>query len=260
MMSLNDASVSQISTDSDSSQKQSQFILFSVIPASFRASSMLKEGDKAQRVTLKLLEKTQTYMDKPLHNRLHQRYDGLKEGRLSIKRGFFARGKQWDEIVVYRKGSVELSDFTVVSSEIARSKQMWNNKFRESSPAQASHLSPSNSASQPDYAFARSALADAVPTNSANQDGVNNISGSSVGPVHELEEDDTTRPSEYGICELDSKGFLINSDKASVLTDIELQKMVERGDIEFTSEPAEDDSESNPFADSGEVAGQMTGA
>ncbi|TFY60105.1 hypothetical protein EVJ58_g5355 [Rhodofomes roseus] len=68
--------VNLLSLDTDTPGKSLWFILFR-LPASAKAGAMLKEGDKAQAVTLTLLEKTRPFMEKDLqvHDRLHERYD-----------------------------------------------------------------------------------------------------------------------------------------------------------------------------------------
>ncbi|KAH9920133.1 uncharacterized protein B0H18DRAFT_1025255 [Fomitopsis serialis] len=132
-MSLPDGDLGGSGNASQTQDKPRRFILLS-LPESVLASVVLKEGDKAQAKTLQLLEETHAYMDKHVHNRLHERYDDLKTNRLEMKHGFIKRIQQWDKIVVYRDRSIKLKKLTVVSSELARSEELWKHKRHRSSP------------------------------------------------------------------------------------------------------------------------------
>jgi len=103
---------SRFSIDSDIEGNPLRLLLFKV-PKTIRAAALLKEGDKAQAATLRLLEKSEKYMDKHVHDDLRQKYDGLKTDRLKIKRGFLRQAKQWNKIAAYKDDSVDLHKTTV---------------------------------------------------------------------------------------------------------------------------------------------------
>lgn len=56
-------------------RKTPPYVFLLRIPAGLRLVVALKEGDKAQKTTLKLLEDTQDIMPLRTHNELHERYD-----------------------------------------------------------------------------------------------------------------------------------------------------------------------------------------
>ncbi|KZT71752.1 hypothetical protein DAEQUDRAFT_736573 [Daedalea quercina L-15889] len=133
-----------------------------------RDSAALKEGDRAQAATLRLLRDNEDIMDQPEHNALHHkwdRYDGSGRrvpspshsvaSRLPSKAGaMYARGKrrrallhvrfdqerakikgrfiklmtQWPIIESYRVGSVELTMTAATSSRKAISNSVWRRK------------------------------------------------------------------------------------------------------------------------------------
>ncbi|KAH9920141.1 uncharacterized protein B0H18DRAFT_612899 [Fomitopsis serialis] len=99
-------------------------------------SLALREGDKAQALTLRLLEKHRKIMDPPQHDSLHHGYELLVNYRKNIKGGFFRAMKHREEIYQYRKGSLNLNYSTATSSLEARSKVLW--KKAKSAPSTTS--------------------------------------------------------------------------------------------------------------------------
>jgi len=89
---------------------------------------ILRKGDKAQALTLKLLEETHGIMDDSLHNELQRRYEKLEEQRRGIKGGIIGHMRQYEKVYTYQSGAINLNGRTVKSSQHARSVQMWLRK------------------------------------------------------------------------------------------------------------------------------------
>ncbi|KAH9920135.1 uncharacterized protein B0H18DRAFT_1025274 [Fomitopsis serialis] len=262
---------SQLSNDSTTSTTSPLRFLLTKLPASMRVAGVLKEGDQAQAMTLRLLEKTQDFMDKPIHNSLHERYDDLRKERLHMKRGLAWRTKKWNKIVTYRDNTVELRHATVVSSELARSMEMWKRKAQTS--AQGSGHSDQDwsltGTSQEDAQSRRSAL-DEIASDLGNAQSMETEDSASGNPpttsladapaAPEAEEssdpstapqaeEDVTGQTLYGAFQVDSQGQLIG-DTGSVISEIELKAMVKSGQVKI-SDRLDDD---NPFGDGNAVA------
>lgn len=66
--------MSQAST-SVSSGKKPSVLVFLKLPVGFKAATLIKEGDKAQKISLQLLEETADSMEECLHDDLHMEHD-----------------------------------------------------------------------------------------------------------------------------------------------------------------------------------------
>ncbi|KAH9911847.1 uncharacterized protein B0H18DRAFT_1058322 [Fomitopsis serialis] len=95
---------------------------------------ILRQGDKAQALTLKLLEETHDIMDESLHNELQSRYERLEEHRRGIKGGIIGHMRQYEKVYTYQSGAINLNGRTVKSSQYARSVQMWLKKGKSEFP------------------------------------------------------------------------------------------------------------------------------
>ncbi|KAH9920143.1 uncharacterized protein B0H18DRAFT_957197 [Fomitopsis serialis] len=109
-------------------------LLVRLATGSFRASSALAKGDKAQLVTLRVLEKTHNIMSRDTLNTLHGQYEVLAIHRKDISRDVMERLKQWDDIMDYKKRSVALRELTVTSSHQARSDLLWKKGAKSGRP------------------------------------------------------------------------------------------------------------------------------
>jgi len=266
---------SQFSVDSDLAGNTLRLLLFK-LPKSLRAAALLRQADKAQASTLRLLEKYRTSMDKPIHDDLHGRYDALKANRLKIKRGFMKQAKQWNKVVAYKFESLDLYDSTVITSDLARSKKLWSEK---ADPGQVETTTPKSDSSSPSR---RSALdgtvSDFVNARSTSSEDDRDLPTFPVGlpsapqaeetatpplaphtgevcslPAAPQVEDDIADQPYYGAVEVNSRGQLIG-DTISVLSQIELNTMVKRGQLAISKKPAGD----NPFGDTNAVASTST--
>ncbi|KAH9839150.1 uncharacterized protein C8Q71DRAFT_855790 [Rhodofomes roseus] len=91
-------------------------------------SIVLRQGDKAQALTLTLLEETKDIMDPSSHNLLQRQYETLVGMRRNIKGGNVLQFRHYYRIYQFRADAVDLSDQTVTSSQYARCAQMWEEK------------------------------------------------------------------------------------------------------------------------------------
>ncbi|KZT71749.1 hypothetical protein DAEQUDRAFT_755588 [Daedalea quercina L-15889] len=108
-------------------------VLFVKVVGPFIPSIVLRQGDKAQALTLRLLEESQDIMDEDMHSGLQTNYDKLQRFRSKIKGGYIPM-KHYREISVYRERAVRLNEQSVASSQYARSKGMWEKKGKNIFP------------------------------------------------------------------------------------------------------------------------------
>ncbi|KAI0727915.1 hypothetical protein C8Q72DRAFT_424510 [Fomitopsis betulina] len=93
----------------------------------FMASVVLRQGDKAQALTLRLLEETEDIMDEEMHSRLPVAYHNNYVARLKLKNSRISIMK-YSQVARYKNNSVRLYTRTVATSEYARNKAMADKK------------------------------------------------------------------------------------------------------------------------------------
>jgi len=227
------------SAASEDDKKSRGNILFNVTEH-LRPGLMLQEGDDAQEHTLKLLLKSRNIMDKHIHDRLHETYDGLKDRRHVIKRGYIARLKQWRKIGEFRNGSLDLKEFTVISSQDAHSKWLWMNKSQVSSITTASSESTISGPSSHHAVGDEAESASPAMESDASEDGPAAADpGFPGGPTDDSGNNADRRP-EYGIFTMDSDGCT-SQNPAAVISAYEMRRLDAGEEIEVAG---------NPFADS----------
>jgi len=105
------------------------YVLFVKVIGPIVPSIVLRQGDKAQALTLRLLEESQDVMNESMHDGLQNQYENLVLFRRNIKgSGPIRRASRFEDICQYRDSAIELNGRTVTSSQYARSEHMWMKK------------------------------------------------------------------------------------------------------------------------------------
>ncbi|KAH9920137.1 uncharacterized protein B0H18DRAFT_1025285 [Fomitopsis serialis] len=212
----------------------------------FSPGAVLKEGDDAQAITLELLEQTQPIMEGNLHVRIHAKWRTLKHERATIKRGFIRRLRHWNQIVAYRAGSLNLKDFTVDSSQRARSKAMMP-KEKDTSVSGPHQSSPSTSiaaAPSDHFTVVNAGSASPNPNISGNGTSGDLATPTVASPTVDHEQHVTDQVLVYGIFPLDSEGRVTENDPAAVISEYEMQLLNAGQPVVLPL---------NPFVDSGDA-------
>ncbi|KAH9920139.1 uncharacterized protein B0H18DRAFT_1025292 [Fomitopsis serialis] len=113
----------------DSVQELSEsYKLFIKVVGPFVPSLALRQGDKAQALTLRLLEESKEIMDEDLHDELQYQYGQLVQIRRHIKGGPMGRMKRYADVSLFLQRALRLNGRTVTLSRNARDQDMWKKK------------------------------------------------------------------------------------------------------------------------------------